>query len=112
MIEEHVMLQKRLKKGDTVKVIAGKEKGKTGKIQSTIAEKNRVIIEKVNLIKRHKRADAKGKGGIVEKEGSIHISNVMYLCDKCGSGVRVGYKILDDGKKARVCTKCQEILDT
>ena len=106
------MLCKQLKKGDTVKVIAGKEKGKTGKIQSTIAVKQRVIIEKVNLIKRHKRPDAKGKGGIVEKEGSIHVSNVMYLCNKCNTGVRIGYKILEDGKKVRVCAKCHEILDT
>ena len=106
------MQEKRLKKGDTVKVIAGKEKGKTGKILSTIPDKQRVIVEKINLIKRHKRPDAKGKGGIVEKEGPLHVSNVMYLCDKCGSGVRIGYKILDDGKKARVCAKCHEILDT
>jgi large subunit ribosomal protein L24 len=106
------MQEKRLKKGDTVKVITGKEKGKTGKILSTIPAKKRVIVEKINLIKRHQRPDAKGKGGIVEKEGAIHVSNVMYLCDKCGSGVRVGYKILDDGKKARVCAKCHEILDT
>jgi large subunit ribosomal protein L24 len=105
------MLDTRLKKGDTVKVIAGKEKGKTGKILSRNLVKERVIIEKVNLIKRHKKADAKGKGGIVEKEGSIHISNVMYLCSKCGTGVRVGYKIMDDGKKARICAKCHETLD-
>ena len=106
------MLEKRLKKGDTVKVIAGKEKGKTGKILSTNPARERIVIEKINLIKRHKKADAKGKGGIVEKEGSIHISNVMYLCSKCGAGVRVGYKIADDGKKTRVCTKCHETLDT
>jgi large subunit ribosomal protein L24 len=105
------MQEKRLKKGDTVKVIAGKEKGKTGKILSTIPSKQRVIVEKINLIKRHQRPDAKGKGGIVEKEAPIHVSNVMYVCDKCGSGVRIGYKILDDGKKARVCAKCHETLD-
>jgi len=106
------MLEKRIKKGDTVKVIAGKEKGKTGKILSTIADRQRVIVEKVNLIKKHKKPDAKGKGGIVEKEGSIHVSNVMVLCGKCGTGVRIGYKIMDDGKKMRVCGKCHEILDT
>jgi large subunit ribosomal protein L24 len=105
------MHEKRLKKGDTVKVIAGKEKGKTGKILSTIADRERVIVEKINLIKRHKRPDAKGKGGIVEMEGAIHVSNVMYLCNKCNTGVRIGYKILDDGKKARVCIKCHETLD-
>ncbi|MBW6484717.1 MAG: 50S ribosomal protein L24 [Syntrophales bacterium] len=102
---------KRLKKGDTVKVISGKEKGKTGKIQSVIVDKERVVIEKINLIKKHQKPDAKGKGGIVEKEGPLHISNVMYLCSKCGVGVRVRYKFLDDGKKVRVCAKCQEILE-
>jgi large subunit ribosomal protein L24 len=106
------MLEKRLKKGDTVKVIAGKEKGKTGKVLSTLPEKQRVIVEKVNLIKRHRKPDAKGKGGIVEKEGPIHVSNVMYLCNKCSTGVRIGYKLLEDGKKVRVCAKCHEILDT
>jgi len=102
---------KRLKKGDMVKVISGKEKGKTGKIQSVIVDKERIVIEKINLIKKHQKPDAKGKGGIVEKEGPLHISNVMYLCSKCGVGVRVRYKFLDDGKKVRVCAKCQEILE-
>ena len=105
------MQEKRLKKGDTVRVIAGKEKGKSGKIMSTIPAKQRVVVEKINLIKKHQRPEAKGKGGIVEKEAPIHVSNVMYLCDKCGSGVRIGFKILDDGKKARVCAKCHETLD-
>jgi large subunit ribosomal protein L24 len=105
------MLEKRLKKGDTVKVIAGKEKGKTGKVLSTLPDKQRVLVEKVNLIKRHKKPDAKGKGGIVEKEGPLHVSNVMVLCGKCGAGVRIGHKVLDDGKKVRVCKKCHEILD-
>jgi large subunit ribosomal protein L24 len=101
---------KRLKKGDTVKVISGKEKGKTGKIQSIIVDKERVIIEKLNLIKKHQKPDGKGKGGIVEKEAPIHLSNVMYLCSKCGDGVRIRYKVLEDGSKVRLCAKCQEIL--
>lgn len=101
---------KKLKKGDTVKVISGKEKGKTGKIQAVLVDKGRVVVEKVNLIKKHQKPDGKGKGGIIEKEGPIHISNVMYLCSKCGVGVRVKYKMLEDGKKVRVCAKCQEIL--
>ncbi len=100
-----------LKKGDMVKVIAGREKDKTGKILKTIADKDRVVVEKVNIVKRHRKPDAKGKGGIVEKEAPLHVSNVMYLCGKCNAGVRVGHKILDDGKKARVCSKCKEILD-
>lgn len=101
----------RLKKGDRVKVVAGKEKGKTGKILKVDADKDKVVVEKLNFVKRHQKPDAKGKGGIVEKEGPIHISNVMLLCNKCEMGVRVGHKVLEDGKKVRVCTKCHEILD-
>lgn len=94
-----------------VKVEAGKEKGKTGKIMKIIGEDGKLIIEKVNFVKKHQKPDAKGKGGIVEKEGPLRMSNVMFLCSKCDRGVKVGYKILDDGKKVRICKKCQEILD-
>jgi large subunit ribosomal protein L24 len=94
-----------------VKVSVGKEKGKTGKIMKIISERNKVVIEKLNFMKKHQRPDAKGKGGIVEKEGPLQMSNVMFLCSKCDKGVRVGYKILDDGKKVRICKKCREILD-
>ena len=100
-----------LKKGDLVKVIAGKEKGRTGKVLKTIRDKERVVVEKLNLLKKHKRADAKSKGGIVEREGSIHASNVLVICSKCDTGVRLGYKVLEDGKKVRVCKKCNEILE-
>jgi large subunit ribosomal protein L24 len=100
-----------LKKGDLVKVIAGKEKGRTGKILKTIKEKERVVVEKLNLLKKHKRPDGKSKGGIIEKEGSIHASNVLIICSKCDTGVRLGYKVLEDGKKVRVCKKCNEILE-
>jgi len=105
------MLERRLRKGDTVKVIAGKEKGKTGKIMKIIGKKSRVTVEKINFIKKHQKPDAKGKGGIVEKEGSLHISNVMYLCGKCNRAVRIGYRTLEDGRKVRVCRKCNELLD-
>ena len=100
-----------IKKNDTVQVIAGKEKGKTGKVIGVTKERNRVLIEKVNLIKKHQRPDASGKGGILEKEAPLHVSNVMLVCSKCNTGVRVGYKILEDGKKVRICKKCQELLD-
>jgi len=100
-----------IKKNDTVRVIAGKEKGKTGKVIGVTKEKNRVLIEKINLIKKHQRPDAKGKGGILEKEAPLHVSNVMLVCSKCNTGVRVGYKTLEDGKKVRICKKCQELLD-
>ena len=99
-----------LKKGDMVKVVAGKEKGKTGKILKIVAEKNKVVVEKLNFVKRHQKADAKGKGRIVEKEAPIHASNVMLLCAKCNAAVRFGQHIADDGGKVRVCSKCHEVL--
>ena len=100
-----------IKKDDTVMVIAGKEKGKMGKILKVLPKKNRVVVEKVNFIKRHTRASQTGRGGIIEKEGSIHISNVTLICKKCNSPVRTRKKILDGGKKVRICIKCEEILD-
>lgn len=94
-----------------MQVIAGREEGKTGKIIKIMRDKDRVIVEKLNFVKRHQRPDAKGKGGIVEKEGPIHITNVAYLCGKCEKGVRLGQKVLEEGKKVRICKKCQEIID-
>ncbi|SEL99811.1 LSU ribosomal protein L24P [Syntrophus gentianae] len=105
------MQLKHLKKGDLVKVTAGKEKGKTGKVLSVIKEKNRVVIEKLNMIKRHQKANAMGKGGIVDKEGSIHASNVSIMCGKCNKETRIGIKMIEDGKKVRICKKCSDILD-
>jgi large subunit ribosomal protein L24 len=105
------MQAKRLKKGDMIKVIAGREKGKTGKVLKVDSDKRKLFVEKLNIVKKHQKPDAKGKGGIVEKEGAIDTSNVMFLCNKCEAGVKVGYKILDDGKKVRVCKKCHELLD-
>jgi len=105
------MQLKHLKKGDLVKITSGKEKGKTGKVLTVIKEKNRVVIEKLNMIKRHQKANAMGKGGIVEKEGSIHASNVSILCGKCNKETRIGIKIFEDGKKVRICKKCSDILD-
>jgi len=105
------MQLKHLKKGDLVKVISGKEKGKTGKILTVIKDKNRVVIEKLNMIKRHQKANAMGKGGIVEKEGPISASNVSIMCGKCNKETRIGIKIFEDGKKVRICKKCSDILD-
>lgn len=101
----------RLKKGDVVKVLVGKDKGKTGKIIKSIPEKNRIIVEKINFIKRHKRPDQKTKGGVVEKEGALHVSKVALFCNKCNEGVRVKSKILKDGKKERVCIKCNDVIN-
>lgn len=100
----------KLKKGDTVKVLSGKDKGKTGKILRVIPEKDRVIVEKINLIKKHKRPDQKVKGGILEKEAPLHVSKVGLLCGKCNKAVRVRSKVMDDGKKVRVCAKCNDVI--
>ncbi len=102
----------RIKKNDKVIVIAGREKGKTGKILRVIPKKDRVIVEKINMIKRHMRPGPQSRqGGILEKEGPIHISNLMLVCTKCTDPTRVGYKMLEDGNKVRFCKKCGEVLE-
>ena len=101
-----------LKKDDIVQVIAGKEKGKKGKVLAFFPETGKLTVEKLNMLKRHMKSDGKSRqAGIVEKEGSIHVSNVLIVCDKCGEGVRVKRKKLEDGKRVRVCIKCGEVLD-
>lgn len=101
-----------IRKNDSVLVIKGRERGKTGKVLRVIREKNAVTIERVNLVKRHSRPKGPQQpGGIVEKEASLDVANVMILCDKCNAPVRVGHKILGDGKKIRICRRCNEALD-
>ena len=101
-----------IRKNDTVLVIAGKEKGKRGKVLFVIPAKNRLVVEHVNMIKRHQRPTQKiRQGGIIEREGSLHVSNVMLVCGKCGKGTRAGVQVLADGRRARVCRKCGETLD-
>ncbi len=101
-----------IKKDDKVMVIAGREKGKIGKVLKVFSKEQRVIVEKINMVKHHARpSPTTGKGGIMEKEASIHISNVMVMCDKCMRPVRIGRKILDDGRKIRYCKKCNELID-
>jgi len=101
-----------IKKNDTVMVIAGKEKGKTGKVLRIIPKKDRALVEKLNMVKRHMRPGPQSRqGGIVEKESPLHISNLMLVCSKCTDPTKVGYKILEDRKKVRYCKKCSEIID-
>ncbi len=101
-----------VKKGDTVVVLSGKEKGKSGKILSVNLKKSKVLIEKINMIKRHSRPSKTApQGGIIEKEAGLHASNVSLLCPKCNKPVRTRTRSLDDGKKVRICVKCSEILD-
>jgi large subunit ribosomal protein L24 len=100
-----------VRKNDLVMVISGKEKGKSGKILKLFPKKNRVVIEKVNFVKRHTRPSGKARqGGIIEKEASIHISNVLLMCPQCNQGVRTGNRITEDGKKALICKKCGEVI--
>jgi len=101
-----------VKKGDLVLVIAGKDRGKSGKVIRVMPKKEAVIVERLNMVKRHLRpSPTTGKGGIVEKEAPIHVSNVQILCGKCNRPTRVGHRILEDGTKVRVCKKCGESLD-
>jgi len=102
-----------IKKDDKVKVIAGKDRGKIGKVLSLKKKNRRIIIENINMMKKHARASAKHRqGGIIESESPIHWSNVMLMCSKCVTPVRIKMKRLDDGKKIRVCSKCSEIIDS
>ena len=101
-----------IRKNDSVMVIAGKDRGKTGKILRVLPEKSAVIVERLNIVKRHsKPRGPQQPGGIVEKEAAIHSSNVMIMCDKCNAPVRIGQKILADGNKIRICRSCNEALD-
>ena len=109
------MLQKKIliKKDDKIKVIAGKDKGKIGKVLKVDRKKNRLLVEKINLTKRHAKPSAKNRqGGIVEGEAPVVISNVMIMCNKCVSPTRIKIHHLEDGKKIRVCVKCGEAIDT
>jgi large subunit ribosomal protein L24 len=101
-----------IRKNDSVMVIAGKERGKTGKVLRVLPDEDAVIIERINIVKRHtKPRGPQQPGGIVEKEASIDASNIMIMCDKCNAPVRIGRKILADGNKIRICRRCNEALD-
>lgn len=101
-----------VKKGDKVVVIAGKDKGKTGKILACLPKNNRVIVEGVNMITKHKKAtNQMQQAGIIHQEGSINVSNVMIYCSKCKQGVRTEKKVLENGNKVRVCKKCGEMFE-
>ena len=106
-------LATQIRKNDNVLVVAGKDRGKRGRVLKVIPEKNRLIVEGVNLIKRHTKTNPgkNVKGGIVEREASLHASNVQLVCPECSKTTRVGRKILADGRKVRVCRKCEGVVD-
>ncbi len=102
-----------IKKEDKVKVITGKDRGKIGKVLQVNRKKDRILVEKVNVVKRHTRPNAKNRqGGILESEAPVPRSNVMLMCNKCMAATRVGFKFLEDGKKVRACAKCGETIDS
>ena len=101
-----------IRKNDSVMVISGKERGKTGKVLRVKPREDAVIIERINVVKRHtKPRGPQQAGGIIEKEASIPASNIMIMCDKCNAPVRIGQKLLADGNKVRICRRCGEALD-
>ncbi len=102
-----------IKKNDMVYVLSGKDRGKTGKVLKVFLDKNKAIIEGLNYIQKHTRPNPQKnvKGGILPKESPIHISNLMVVCKRCNKHARVGFSLMQDGRKARVCKNCNELLD-
>jgi large subunit ribosomal protein L24 len=102
-----------VRKGDTVVVIAGKDKGKRGRVQRMLADKGRAVVERVNMMKRHtKPTQANPRGGILDKEGSIALSNLALWCGKCGAGRRAKAELREGQKKRRVCVKCGSLFES
>ena len=101
----------KIKKGDKVVVITGRDKGKKGEVMCVLRAENRVVVQGVHMVKRHTKPGAGNAGGIVEKEGTIHLSNVAHVDPKSGKPTRVGYKFLEDGRKVRVARRSGETID-
>ena len=102
-----------IRKNDSVLVTTGKDRGKRGRVLKVLPEKNRLIVEGVNFIKRHTKPNPQKnvKGGIVEREAPLHASNVQLVCPECGQPTRLGRKVLGDGRKVRICRKCEGVVD-
>jgi large subunit ribosomal protein L24 len=102
-----------IRKNDNVVVVTGKDRGKRGRVLKVVAEKNRLVVEGVNIIKRHTKPNPQRniKGGLVEREAALHASNVQVVCPECGKPTRLGKKILGDGRKVRICRKCEGVVD-
>lgn len=106
-------LQTPIRRNDNVLVVAGKDRGKRGRVLKVQPEANRLVVEGVNFVKRHTRPNPGRniKGGIVEREASLHASNVQLVCPECGAATRLGRRLLGDGRKVRVCCKCDGVVD-
>ena len=102
----------KIRKNDTVLVVAGKDRGKKGKVRFAYPKDKRLLVEGINFIKKHARATGGARqAGIIEREAPIHISNVMLLCNKCNHPTRIGFRSLEDGRKVRLCRSCGEVID-
>ncbi len=102
----------KIRRNDTVVVIAGKDKGKRGRVRQSLSDESRVVVEGVNMVKRHMKPRGTAKqAGIIEREAPIHISDVMILCSKCSRPTRIGIRFVEDGSKVRVCRRCGEMID-
>ena len=102
----------KVRKNDTVLVITGKDRGKKGKVRHAYPKEERVLVEGINMIKRHARARGQARqAGIIEREASISVSKVMLLCSRCSHPARVGFRFLEDGRKVRICRSCHEVID-
>ncbi len=103
----------RIKKDDMIKVISGRDRGKTGKVLKVFPAKGTAIVENINFVKKAERANPNRniKGGIIEKEAEIRLSNIQFLCPDCNKPTRVGMEVLEDGKRVRVCKKCKAMID-
>ena len=101
----------KIKKGDKVIVITGRDRGKQGEVLRVLREENRVVVQGVHIVKRHTRQSAGNPGGIVEKEAAIHVSNVAHIDPKSGKATKVGFKTLEDGRKVRVARRSGETID-
>lgn len=103
----------RIKKDDKVKVLTGKDKGKIGKVLKVVTKTNRVVVENINVVKVHQRpTQGNPQGGIVDKAMPINISNLMIMCNSCVKPTRIGIKELEDGKRVRICKKCDQQIDS
>lgn len=101
----------KIKKDDTVKILTGKDRGKTGKVLFVFPDKNRVFVQGLNLVKKHTRRTREDQqGGVIQKEAPVHVSNLMVVCQKCGKPTKIGFSILSDGTKTRICKKCKELI--
>ncbi len=99
----------KIRRGDEVKVVSGKEAGKTGKVMRVDSSTGRVVLERLNMVKKHTKPNPKtnSQGGVVEQEAPINVSNVMLVCPSCGQATRVGYRLLDGGGKVRICRRAE-----